>query len=400
MATSAPTSRFVELDALRGMAAIGVMLFHFFLFWKWVGPPLPGWAVAIADWSPLRVVLTGKTTIFFFVLSGLVLTFPYFAGKAPAYRDFLVKRVLRIYTPYLLGVVAALVLMTLAAHLGGTPPPAKTFGGMWGAPITWDRVLSHVLLVGSYDVYAYNAVIWSLVHEMRISLAIPLIVWAVYRLSWRASLAAGLGLALAGNALHVVFHSPNLAPYKTLPIVIMFVVGALLSRHLRPILAWYRALPRGRKVGFSLAALLAYVYGGLVLRGATEWAFTHGPVPLKLPPHLLELPGDWATIAGVAGLIVTALGSWRVSAAMRVGALRKLGEIPYGIYLYHLPILFFLYETAGATVPLPALYLATLALTVGLARLARTYVELPAADLAYRLTKRRKAVPPVAAEAA
>lgn len=395
MAQSTESGRFAELDALRGLAALGVMTFHFFLFWKWVGGPLPAWAELLSVCSPLHIVLTGRTTVFFFVLSGLVLTFPYFAGRPPAYLAYLVKRVLRIYVPYLVAVAFALSLMTGATQAGGAAPPRATFAGMWAVPITWDVVLNHVLLIGSYNVYAINGVIWSLVHEMRISLIIPLIVWCVYRYSWRTNVAVGLGLSLAGNALHMFIHSPNLALYKTLPILLMFVVGALLSRNLRPILGWYRALPRGRKIGFSATALLLFTYSALALRYVATTVLTYLPAKVQPLHHVIALVGDWTTILGVAGLIVTVLGSHQVSAVMRARVLARLGEIPYGLYLYHLPILFCLYYILGDRLPLWTLYATTMALTYVLARLSRNAIELPAAALAQRLTsrlRRREAV--------
>ena len=42
-------------------------------------------------------------------------------------------------------------------------------------------IAQHILLVGKYNTDAYNGVIWSLVHEMRISIIFPLILMICLR---------------------------------------------------------------------------------------------------------------------------------------------------------------------------------------------------------------------------
>lgn len=374
------TGRLVELDALRGLAAVGVLAFHFYLFWKWLTPAYPGWASLIFGWSPLHVMLTGKTTTFFFVLSGLVLTYPYFIGRPPAYLPYVIKRVLRIYVPLLVSLAFAVSLLGVATVTPGQWPPEHTFKGMWTFPLTWELVLSHALLLGDYNVDAINPVLWSLVHEMRLSLLTPLIVWSVCRFSWQANMAGGLALAWLGALLHMVFQSPHLAPYKTLPILLMFIVGALLARHLSAILAWYRALPLARKVAFSSTALLTYTYVLPVLTRAAK--------ALHLPSTWIQLPAEWITVAAVAGLIVTALGSCRASASLRTGVFRRLSELPYGIYLYHLPILYFVYHMTSRIWPLWLIFAVTVGLTTMMAVLSRKAVELPIARLAHQWASR------------
>lgn len=385
-ATQAP--RFDELDALRGLAALGVLTFHLYLFWKWLDPVVPGWAALAFDWSPLHIALTGKTTVFFFVLSGFVLAHPYFHGSPPAYISFVIKRFIRIYVPYLVSLGLALCLLAAATAAAGQAPPAKAFAAMWAVPVSWELFAQHVLLIGDYNVHAINAVIWSLVHEMRVSLLIPLIVWGALRFSWRTNLAVGGALAVAGSVLHVLFHSPHLALYKTLPVLLMFIVGALIARHRAAMVAWFRGLSRPKRLGFALAALTLYTYAGVLVRDGAGLLQASGVWKLPFPAHWLVLPADWATVAGVAGLIVTALGSQRAGAWLRLTPLRRLAEIPYGIYLYHLPLLYFLYYMAGRHWPLWAIYALTLVLTYALACLSRQVVELPAARLAHSVATR------------
>lgn len=361
--------RFGELDAIRGLAALSVLLFHMFMFWELVEQTRPGWAPLVFDWSPLRVLLTGKTTLFFFVLSGFVLAYPYFSGRAPAYVPYVIRRVVRVYVPYLASL--ALVIALMASVSGsGYVAPGGTFASMWTVPVTWDLLISHVLLVGEFNIYAFNSVIWSLVHEMRISLLIPLIVWLVRRHTWHVSLATGLALALAGGALHLVFQSPYPALYKTLCYVLMFIVGALLAKNMAAILAWYRGLPRRGKLTFAMVSLLLYTYASLLLT----------------PLH--RLLADWVTTLAIAGLLVTALGSARASAWLQARPLRTLGQLPYGVYLYHLPIMFVLMHLLHDRLPLLAIMGLTLVLTLLAAHGSRQVIELPAGRWAQGLAAR------------
>ena len=83
-----------QLDALRGIAALMVVINHFVL----VGPL---WWVTK---SPLRVLALGhEAVILFFVISGFVLTLQLTSDRRVTYRDYVVKRICRIYLPYQIG---------------------------------------------------------------------------------------------------------------------------------------------------------------------------------------------------------------------------------------------------------------------------------------------------------
>ena len=91
-ATTRPVGgHFTQLDALRGIAALTVVLNHFTiidpLHWMWR--------------TPLRFLLTGHdAVILFFIISGFVLTLQLTSSRKPGYGDYILQRICRIYLPF------------------------------------------------------------------------------------------------------------------------------------------------------------------------------------------------------------------------------------------------------------------------------------------------------------
>jgi peptidoglycan/LPS O-acetylase OafA/YrhL len=88
--------RFAELDSLRGLAALAVVLSHF------TGVYLNTRHYTVFLYKfPMRILLDGRAAvILFFLLSGFVLSLPY-RQRGLEYGTFLVRRICRIYLPYL-----------------------------------------------------------------------------------------------------------------------------------------------------------------------------------------------------------------------------------------------------------------------------------------------------------
>ena len=107
--------RLRSLDSLRGVAAVFVVLHHWvFIFW---GDHLP-----YRHPQDLRQIATdiwfhfctfGPAAVqVFFALSGFVLTLALIRDE-DSYAVFILKRVIRIYPPYLAAVLFSLILISL-----------------------------------------------------------------------------------------------------------------------------------------------------------------------------------------------------------------------------------------------------------------------------------------------
>ena len=102
MSTMGPETnrRFHELDALRGLAALTVVAHHLRLTISLVERPASAvWWEKLLLFGPLQIFWAGhEAVVFFFVLSGFVLSLPYFSQKRPLpYHLYLSKRILRAF---------------------------------------------------------------------------------------------------------------------------------------------------------------------------------------------------------------------------------------------------------------------------------------------------------------
>lgn len=209
--------RLDRLTSLRAFAALYVFLFHlndrvFF------GRP----------W-PLNLGYSG--VIFFFVLSGFVLTWSYSPGRRPG--DFYVRRAARIYPLH--------AVMTAIAYILPYNYAAKTIAGV---------VLSTTLVQAwsSNDIYAFsgNSVSWSLSCEVLFYLAFPLLILVMVRLSeswrWVAALSCFVVTGIVTIAItrgvdqNVAYHLPFLRFSEFL----LGIAGALAlrDRQLRRMNGW------------------------------------------------------------------------------------------------------------------------------------------------------------------
>ncbi len=190
--------RLRELDSLRGLAALGVVLHHGLFYSGALPTPL----IDHLRSTPLQVFVQGRPfVLLFFVLSGFVLSRS-LASSAPALRTYFgwsLQRAIRLIVPAAGSVVLSAVLYRLA------------YSGSWPDETTWMQLLSwaappdlHRIVIegGLFEQGALNNPLWTLIIELRISLVIPLLVWFVRSHDHRLALVfAALGLfAFAGGS--------------------------------------------------------------------------------------------------------------------------------------------------------------------------------------------------------
>lgn len=145
---------FETLDAMRGVAAIMVMLCHL------VGPLSP------VDFAPLAYVAVDL----FFVLSGFVIAHSYeqrlVAGMTAA--EFMLKRLVRLYPLYLAGLVLAVVAAVADIFLGKEAIPP---GYVMVSALLEAFFVPSPFGDGIHNLYPLNAVAWSLLFELLVNFA-------------------------------------------------------------------------------------------------------------------------------------------------------------------------------------------------------------------------------------
>ena len=207
---------FHTLDALRGVAALVVLLFHAGFFFG-IAPPAEGY---------LAVDL-------FFAMSGFVIAYRYEADlqRGLGFVAFVALRLRRLYPLFLLGTILGVLPAILAVALGHTDPLHE--GAVEALPLALLMLPSHALAFARQEVYPLNFVAWSLALELLVNVAWAAThrVWTIRNLGWLLSAAAlCLGLvAWANGSLNVGYDWDN--AFGGLPRVVYgFGVGILLFK--------------------------------------------------------------------------------------------------------------------------------------------------------------------------
>ncbi|MET0349046.1 MAG: acyltransferase [Rhizobacter sp.] len=320
-----PAEHFGELDVLRGLAAVAVMLFHYTTRYQAVyGFPSP---------LPFDVGFGHYGVELFFGISGFVILMTLQRTRSAS--DFLVSRFSRLYPAYW----AALLLTFTAMTLVPLPGREVQLGQLLVNLTMWQELLG---------VKHIDHVYWSL----QLELIFYVWMFGAYLLGqlprirlWVALWLLG-SIAVSGGADLLGRDAPWLASkLLLLPYAAMFAVG----------LVTYDAMQR-RAVDVFDGALIA-----MAIASAWLWQGAGGA-------------GACAATAVVFALFATRRLTW-----LRLGPLVWLGSISYTLYLVHQNIGYAVIDTAlrhGAP-PLLAVALA-IAFTLCLAAAISRWIERPA----------------------
>ena len=416
MATGEP--RYNELDSLRGLAAVTVVFGHIAAL-VFAAPIIAGsgWThwrhiLELLNRTPLTVAMSGGAAVrFFFVLSGFVLMLPYLRHKDNPYAPYLVKRICRIYLPYLAAVAIAVIGN---AVLGGHPLPG--FGGSanetWSVPVSTNVVLQHIAMLGIFPTARFNTVLWSLVQEMRISIFYPLIALAILRLSARALLALVLAVEAFVAALPLFFVHIDMG-LASFPAMLhwsnMFILGAFLALRREQVRTWMSSLRPWQKASIAIVTFLFYSMGIKTVWGAqfqnhivahvTRLPFVARWANPDFMSYIVIWLGDWIAAFGAAIAICFALTDRRTKAVLNHSLVLWTGRASYSLYLVHATVLFALaYALIGTRyvyLLAPLYFLLTILATAAFYR----GVEVPTMNLGRELARRMRKTRPVVQEA-
>jgi peptidoglycan/LPS O-acetylase OafA/YrhL len=170
------------VDALRGAAALGVVLYHEVgskphastgTIWNWLASPL--WAVSSFGYAGVFL---------FFVISGFCIHLQWARRRTVEEKprtDFVAfwkRRFRRLYPPYLIALAIYLVVSGFTTKLQAT------------AFYVWD-VFLHLVMLHNLDgrtAYSINGVFWTLAIEEQLYLSYFLLLYFRNRLGWRRTL--------------------------------------------------------------------------------------------------------------------------------------------------------------------------------------------------------------------
>jgi peptidoglycan/LPS O-acetylase OafA/YrhL len=336
--------RLLQLDGLRGVAALSVFFTHYILLNPQWGYPHGFFGIARDGFAAVDL---------FFVLSGFVLARSLLAS-GERYLPFVIRRAFRLYPAYW----AALIISALLFWVHTVTHPLPSNLPFWTQPITPYQAIKHFFMISQgIDYHLIDPTIWSMVIEMRISLLMPLLVLGFL---WRRSPWLRATILLLSPLLALIEGNA-----RTTESVFAFLLGIALAGYLPKIPHWRWMTPTLLVVGIVL-------YGNRELFDTGRIVFSH---------HL--------SATGSALIILAAIRSPLLARALTVAPIQFLGLVSYSFYLIHEPIIMI---TASTLLPLiqSPIICAVISLCVSLACSTALYawIEMPGIALGKRYARR------------
>lgn len=388
-AVGKPPTRLAFIDGLRGLAALGIAVYH---IWRYEPPPYPAmeFVPGIVDWVLLKSWVGVQ---FLLVISGFVIAFTLRDTWVTPREvvSFLARRVVRLGPPYWFTLVFVLALH--AANVAWWHLPAS-----FEKALTTERVIAHFAFL--QDVLGHkplSAAIWTVCIEMQFYVVYVIGFGLVQRLMPRPDpqqarpSGPGLLVIFAPLALIALLYWNRLE--STEPWVIHFLNSFFLG-----MVTWW-ALDRTISP-LAFRTTLAVATAHLVL----QWSAP------ELPWLAREMQDDGSMAVPLAlewrveNLLVL-IAALSIYVAGRTGHfhdwlnwrwLQYLGKISYSLYLIHYPVSHFLTWLGWRwcqNAPTPAqsslILLTCLVASIAAGHLLYVGLEAPAGRWAARLKARR-----------
>jgi len=318
--------RFDELEGLRGIAAVVVVIYHFLLAFYAV----MFFGVATGNvqnmrlednlyGNPIMAFLSGTFAVaIFFVLSGFVLSIGFFqTGKLEIIKKLATKRYLRLMLPALASVILCFTLFILG--VAKIHDVAAITHSSWLAS-TWafNPDFFGALKSGVYDIFArqgnpYNNVLWTMVYEFAGSFLVFGFLALFGKLKYRWVIYGFLGFA--------TFNSWFFAFIVGMAIADLYAQGYLTTKNRKmrlvvPLLAI--SLFMG---GYPYASVEGTIYQYISFADTVNWRMIY-----------LTL--------GASGVMLIILQTEQVARVMRHKFISKLGKYTFALYLVHLAVLY------------------------------------------------------------
>jgi len=366
------SKRYEELDSLRGMAAMAVFLGHIYgMFHETII------AKFVLRYGILRsLIASGEAVILFFVLSGFVLSLPFYKGKDFIYSTYIIKRICRIYIPYIFAVLIATISMVLF-YTGEIGKLTDWFNTLWNGELSWKSISDHMLLLGTFSSNV-DSVVWSLIHEMRISLFFPIIVFVIIKLKWKKGLLLAFSASVSSLILYMMLQpSYQIADwYSSLHYSAMFIVGAIVAKYRVELLAKISDLGSKNKLMLFMFGFVMYIYA--------RPSYIVGRL-IQLDSFSKMLIDTWFIAIGACVLILFALSSSKFGSMLKNKYMIFLGKVSYSLYLIHLPVLLSCIHLLSSVLPIWSICLISIPLVLVLSNIMYIFIEKPSMNLGKKL---------------
>ena len=301
-----PGERFELLDALRGVAAVSVLVFHLFNN----APQADAVRGALSSWVMWLPDHARSGVACFFVISGFVIAYSTrnLGTRVQDAGRFALRRQVRLDPPYYVAVLAVLLLGAVQSLVPGLVSTSYS---------VTDIVLNLVYLQDLTGAPRILAVSWTLCLEVQFYLVVMLLMLLSSRRA-RGRETAGHSRVVRAGALTLGVAS----------LAIPFL-GWDLAAWFLPL--WWM---------FCLGMLLCWCHTGSVSRGFTRAAMALVGlwcVLLQAAGHADPWGGEWT--AWATGVLVLMFIETRRTASRAPAVLLYGGAVSYSLYLVHLPVI-------------------------------------------------------------
>jgi peptidoglycan/LPS O-acetylase OafA/YrhL len=268
--------------------------------------------------------------------------------------SFYVKRVFRIYPAYIFAITFSLFLLHFfhPENLAPFSEYMKQFWRLTLSGIPKKEIVNTYLLVGPhFNADLIDAVVWSLVVEMKISFLLPFFII----IARRTNLLFDLGFLII---MLCVFS------YEYLGI---FYMGILLAKYKKELISIAANMTKGSVTIIILASVLLYsTRVGLKFINSEN-------------TQLFYVTTSYLVAMASSMVIIVVLARTKLQIILRKKIFSFLGAVSYSFYLLHWPILLFMLSLISDKYPynFPLIFIGTLGLTSILSYSVYKFIEMP-----------------------
>ncbi|HEY0246417.1 MAG TPA: acyltransferase [Mucilaginibacter sp.] len=307
--------RYKQLDSLRGIAALTVFFGHFLAIKT---------DLSLSNNLALSIVgilFNGNAAvIFFFVLSGFVLSLPFIEGEKPLkLTSFYVKRIFRIYPALIFAIIFSLGLKEYVfdkSMMIGFPEWIKSFWALdWNKENIRDIARTFLLIGPNFNTHLIDPPIWSLVIEMKMSLILPFFIIIASRNG------LVLNIALLLIIAYLTYKYDNYA-------MSIFYTGILMAKYKYQLVSKISLWGLITTVAFTILAV------GLYNNTLELLSYYH-----QLKPPYNHIVGDYLAAIGSCMIMLIVIASTKATWFFEHRIFTFFGNISFSFYLIHMPLL-------------------------------------------------------------
>lgn len=383
--------RYTSLDSLRGLAAFIVVIFHVMIsytilrvanynyefdneFIKWITV------------SPLKIFWSGmEAVLLFFVLSGFVLSLPYWRNmKNQNYTAYLIKRFCRIYIPFIVVMLISVALVNLLhgyrnLEVIGTDV-SNAYLNRWSEGSTWLDIISFIFMINLDNINNVNGVVWTLYHEIRISLLLPLFFIIMSKFKFIKSFIIVMGInfvafvvmifcakTFTDDSLKFIFYDFS----QTFYYCCFFLAGSFLAKNIDKF-SFIKEKNRFVRMMFLVVSILLL---------NPNWI----SYSLNIKNMYIE---NFIALLGILGIFIITIYSQTVENFLNKKSLLWLGKVSFSLYMIHIPLIMLCTTFLTEYISLLGSFIVGIILSLVLSELCYRYLEEPSMKLGKKLSKR------------